>query len=232
MAEEFDFGTYWLNKFYNNIAAFRDEETAKRVTEGAENINSKSSSEEIISWTLRALDRLEKFVDGSIVRKIMIACSCHYPQSELLEFQELYAETGDSDLVLRKLQDKFESFLRNVLKLGEKMIAEIKLRGWGFAGFKNRNMIIATKIPKSGYLKQYLKEEDPEKRRELYCHCPRIRDAVRLGKSIPPNYCYCGAGFYKNIWETILQKPVEIEVQKTIFLCDDGCSFKITLPVD
>ncbi len=232
MAEEFDFETYWLNKFNKNITAFSDGETAKRVTEGAENINSKSSSGEIISWTLRALDRLEKLVGNSIVRKIMIACACHYPQSELLEFQELYAETGDSDLVHHKLQDKFESFLRNVLKLDEKMIAEVKRRGWGVAGFKNGNTIIVAKIPKSGYLKEYLDEKNPEKRREIYCHCPRIRDAVKLGKSIPPNYCYCGAGFYKNIWETILQKPVEIEVQKSIFLGDDECSFKITLPLD
>lgn len=167
-----------------------------------------------------------------MVGKIMLGCACHYPQSELEEFKQLYAETGDSDLVHSKLQEKFEGFLRNVLKLDEKMIAEVKRRGWGVAGFKKGNTVIAAKIPKSDYLKQYLDEKDPEKRREIYCHCPRIRDAVKLGKSIPANYCYCGAGFYKNIWETILQKPVEIEVQKSVFLGDDECGFKITLPVD
>jgi len=232
MSEEFDFETYWLNKLYKSLVGHSGEEMARKVTKGAENIISKSSPEDIISWTQKTMDRLERFVDDSVVRKIMLECACHYPQSELDEFRQLYAETGDSDLVHSKLQDKFEIFLRNVLMLDEEMIADVKRRGWGVAGFKNGNTIVATKIPKSGYLKQYLKEKDPEKRREIYCHCPRIRDAVKLGKSISANYCYCSAGFYKNIWETILQKPVEVEVQKSIFLGDDECRFKITLPAD
>ncbi len=49
-----------------------------------------------------------------------------------------------------------------MLKLDEKMIAEVKRRGWGVAGFIKGNTIIATKIPKSGYLKQYLDEKNPE----------------------------------------------------------------------
>ncbi|MDP8313735.1 MAG: DUF6144 family protein [Candidatus Celaenobacter antarcticus] len=232
MSENFDFETDWLNKFHKNITRFSDEETAQKVTEGAEGLNSKSNPEDIISWTQHALDRLERFVDDSEVRKILLESACHYPQSELEEFKQLYAETRDVDLVHRKLQEKFERFLSNVLKLDEKMIAEVERRGWGVAGFKKGNTIIVAKIPKSGYLKQYLDEKDPEKRREIYCHCPRIRDAVKLGKSIPSNYCYCSAGFYKNIWETILQKPVEIEMLKSIFLGDDECQFKITLPVD
>ncbi len=232
MSEKFDFETYWLNKFYKNITISADEETAKKVTIGAEGLNSKTSPEDVITWTQQALDRLEKFVGESEIRKIMLESACHYPQSDLEEFQQLYSETRDIDLVHRRLQEKFERFLRGVLKLDEKMIAEVKRRGWGVAGFIKGNTIIATKIPKSGYLKQYLDEKNPEKRREIYCHCPRIRDAVALGKSVSVNYCYCGAGFYKNIWETILQKPVEIEVLKSIYLGDDECQFKIALPVD
>jgi len=42
--------------------------------------------------------------------------------------------------------------------------------------------------------------------RQYYCHCPRIRDVLKGGETIPVLYCYCGAGFYKGIWEEILQK--------------------------
>ena len=53
--------------------------------------------------------------------------------------------------------------------LDEKLIEEILKRGWGLAGVKKGNTIIATKIPKSGYLAEYMKETDPEKRRRYYC---------------------------------------------------------------
>jgi len=69
MSENFDFETDWLNKFHKNITRFSDEETAQKVTEGAEGLNSKSNPEDIISWTQHALDRLERFVDDSEVRK-------------------------------------------------------------------------------------------------------------------------------------------------------------------
>lgn len=45
-----------------------------------------------------------------------------------------------------------------------------------------------------------------------------------------PTYCYCGAGFYKGIWEEILKKPVKVEVLKTVMKGDDICQIAIYLP--
>ena len=90
--------------------------------------------------------------------------------------------------------------------------AEIVSRGWGAAGVLQDGTIIATKIPKSDNLLQYLREEDPVKKRQHYCHCPRIRAVLMTGATISPTYCYCGAGFYKGIWEEILQRFPVIEV--------------------
>jgi predicted hydrocarbon binding protein len=87
-------------------------------------------------------------------------------------------------------------------------------------------------IPKSGYLFEYLMEADPEKRRETYCHCPRVRDALKISETIPPIYCYCGAGFYIGIWEEILQKPVEVEVLETVLSGDVVCKIAIQMPLN
>lgn len=129
------------------------------------------------------------------------------------------------------LKEQFESFLKGTLGLDEKLKEEILKRGWGLAGIKKGNTIIATKIPKSGYLAEYIKETNPEKKRQYYCHCPRMRDALKTSEAISPTYCYCGAGFYKGIWEEILQKPVEVKLLESVLKGDDVCKIAVHLPL-
>ena len=43
-------------------------------------------------------------------------------------------------------------------------------------------------------------------------------------------FCYCGAGYYKNIWEIILQKPVEVTLTKSVLRGDDVCRVEVHLP--
>ncbi len=110
------------------------------------------------------------------------------------------------------------------------MVADVVARGWGSAGVREGNTIIATKIPKSGYLRQYLEEDDPDRRRAYYCHCPRIRAVLQTSERISPTYCYCGAGFYQGIWERILGQPVEVEVLESVLKGDDVCKVRVYLP--
>ena len=77
-----------------------------------------------------------------------------------------------------------------------------------------------------------MKETDPEKKRQYYCHCPRVRDALSTSETISPTYCYCGAGFYKGIWEEILQEPVAVEVLESVFQGDEVCKVAVYLPSD
>jgi hypothetical protein len=143
--------------------------------------------------------------------------------------REEYEISRDIGTVHRMLQEQFESFLKTSLGLNEGLVEDIVSRGWGSAGVRKGNTIIATKIPKSTYLVDYLKECDPEKRRQYYCHCPRIRDSVKASIAISPVYCYCGAGFYSGIWKEITQKPVKVELLKSVLKGDDVCTFSVTL---
>jgi len=146
--------------------------------------------------------------------------------------RKTYEATQDIDLVHHTLQEQFESFLKDTLQLSDELIKEIVERGWGSAGVKKGNTIIATKIPKSGYLIEYMQETDPERKRRLYCHCPRIRDVLKTCETISPTYCYCGAGFYKGIWEEILQRPVEVKVLESVLKGDAVCKIAVHLPSD
>ena len=199
---------------------------------GSEDFSDNSSREEVINWSKEAMKKLDSLVDEKRRIEIMTGCACQYPKSDLKEMRKTYEETKDIDLVHQMLQEQFVSFLKNSLKLNNELIEEIVKRGWGSGGVKKGNTIIATKIPKSGYLIEYMQETDPEKKRALYCHCPRIREAIKSGTKISLTYCYCGAGFYRGIWEYILQQSVKVEVLESVLRGDDVCKIEIHLPLE
>jgi predicted hydrocarbon binding protein len=230
MSEGQDFERAWLAKLAGCLDEIAGEEIRKEVMTGSEGLSSQSSRQEVIAWTQRAMERLESLVDQESSKQIMTGCACQYPRSDLQEIRRQYEATKNVDLAHRMLQVKFESFLRDTLELSGELFEEIVGRGWGLAGVKKGNTIIATKIPKSGYLIEYMKETNPELKRQYYCHCPRVRDALKTSETIPPIYCYCGAGFYKGIWEEILQEPVEVEVLETVLKGDEVCTIAIYLP--
>jgi predicted hydrocarbon binding protein len=59
-----------------------------------------------------------------------------------------------------------------------------------------------------------------------------VRDALSTSETISPTYCYCGAGFYKGIWEEILQEPVAVEVLESVVQGDEVCKIAVYLPSD
>jgi predicted hydrocarbon binding protein len=230
MSAESDFEKYWLTKFSNCLDAHVGEEIRKTVMEGSEELSERSDRLEVIAWSKQAMDRLDSLVDDQNRREIMTGCACQYPKSDLKSIREAYETTGDINMAHRMLQEQFESFLKNTLKIDDEIFKEIVSRGWGAAGVKRGDTITATKIPKSGYLIEYMKETDPEKKRQLYCHCQRVRDVLKSSETISPTYCYCGAGYYKGIWEEILQKPVKVELLASVIRGDDVCAVTIYLP--
>lgn len=227
---ETDFEKRWVAKFSDCLGRSAGEEVRKKVLQGSERITSRSSRKEIIEWTRQAMDRLDALVDEEKRIEIMTGCACQYPESDLQEIRKAYQQTKDIDLVHTMLQEKFLSFLRDSLKLSDELVEDIANRGWGLAGVRKGNTIIATKMPKSGNLVEYLKETDPKKRQALYCHCPRIRETIGPSAQISLTYCYCGAGFYKGIWEYILQQPVKVELLESVLRGDEVCKVAIHLP--
>jgi len=230
MAEKFDFEHAWLAKFSNCLNEVAGEEIREIVMQGSYSLSADTEPLEVIHWSQVAMQRLETSVDDRSLKSIMTGCACQYPKSELQDLRRDYEATKDINLVHRKLQARFETFLRETLGLEEDLVVEVVEKGWGTAGIRNGDTIIATKIPKSGFLEEYLKEGDTEKKRQIYCHCPRVRDALTLSEKLPTSYCYCGAGFYKGIWEEILQEPVEVEVLESVLSGGEVCKVAIHLP--
>ncbi len=224
-----DFECAWLAKLSQALDEVAGPEIRRTVMQGSETLSSQSSPPERIDWSRQAMERLQSLVDTEGCRAVMTSCACQYPPAELRTLREAYAQTGDIDLVHRMLQEKFESFLRDHLGLSDAQVETVVAGGWGLAGIKRGNTIEAIKIPKSGNLIAYLEETDRERRRQDYCHCPRIRAVLATSETIPAIYCYCGAGFYQGIWEEILQRPVRVEVLETVMDGGEVCRIAIHL---
>lgn len=232
MSNNLDFEQTWLFKLSSCLEQVSGEQIADQVMAGSEKLTMDSSRADVIAWSCQAMDRLDSLVDGEARREIMTGCACQVPKSDLKKARQAWEATGDLDLVHGMLQARFKSFLVNVLQLDEALIQEIVARGWGLAGVRQGATIIATKIPKSGYLVEYMRETDPEVKRRFYCHCPRIRDVLDSGETLSATYCYCGAGYYKGIWEEILQQPVEVELLESVLQGDEVCRVAVHLPLE
>jgi hypothetical protein len=231
MKRDLDFERQWQEKLKQAISSRTVDAPQSLILEGGADISDGSPASERLAWTCEMLKRLGEFLDLETSQKILTDCHCSYPLGNLLDVKLEYRVYGDVDRALEMLQDKFETFLRQDLELEEKLIEKIIKEGWGLAGRRKGNSIIATKIPKSAYIHEYFKEEDPVRKRQLYCHCPRVRDEAGNGKDLPLTYCYCGAGFYKGIWEEILGEPVEVELLESVMQEDSVCKIAIHLPI-
>jgi hypothetical protein len=165
MTQEFDFERYWLAKFADCLDEIAGETIREQVMAGSAELSDQASRSDVIAWSQRAMERLDSLVDEQGRRAIMTGCACQYPKADLQPMREHYESTGDVDAAHQMLLAQFEAFLKNTLELDDEMIADIVGRGWGAAGVKQGNTIVATKIPKSGYLVEYMNETDPEKKR-------------------------------------------------------------------
>jgi hypothetical protein len=224
------FDLRWRGKLARALDGAVGEETRRRVMKGAEKLTAGLSGDELIGWTRGAMGRLEKQVGEDDWKHIMTQCACQYPKERLEHMRRKYAETRDLNLMHRMLQEQFLATTKDFLGLDDGQLEDIQRRGWGVAGVREGDTIVATKMPFEFH--RYFEATTPKERRYRFCHCQGVREVIRRGDIFPKIYCYCGAGFYRGIWEHILQRPVKVEVLDSVLCGGDFCRIAIHLPHD
>ena len=223
----FDFEKLWLGKLSVMLEKLRGGEFRDSVMKSARNQTDTSPKERTITWTAKTVEKLSAALTEEELHDVFTGCSCHYPPARLAPIRDAFAASGSFPEALDLLRDQFLATLRDGMMLDDEVIHGLLDQGMGPAGILEENRIVATKIPKSRNLRAWLAEDDPGSRRELYCHCPRINKALELGIEIPVEYCLCGAGFYRNIWETITGEQVRVEVLESVQKGDDVCRIAV-----
>jgi predicted hydrocarbon binding protein len=58
------------------------------------------------------------------------------------------------------------------------------------------------------------------------CYCPLVKDGPA---TLPYSYCFCSRGWMKELFETVMGKPVEVELIQSIKRGAENCKFTIQI---
>ena len=180
----------------------------------------------LLKWTENLMKKLKENLAQDEINEVMIGCACITSKDYLENIRNEYAKTKDLKKAHAMLQEAFEKFIRQYKNLDDEQMDILRKKDWGSAGKLEGNTILSTKIPKEFH--KYFQTTDAQKKKYYYCHCPRIRDLfLNNEKPLDVNYCYCSAGFTKDIWEYILQKKVRVEIIESLMKGDEVCKIAI-----
>ncbi len=223
------FESAWVVKLAGQLKDHAGVEIGEAIMDGCELHKTSRPMEEIVASTHDAVKRLKLAVNEETFHNIMTGCACLYPSERLKPMKDHYAATGDLVSTHKMLQEQFEADVKVNQKLSDKDLDFIRTNYWGVAGRLEGNYIYATKMPTRFH--DFMAAKPKEEKDYNYCHCPRIKDVfLKPDLKLTKDFCYCSAGYYKDIWQQIIGKSVKVEVLKSLLGGDDVCLIRVQLP--
>ena len=190
----------WTDKLSRSLERFAGATNMKEIMAGCgklEELDEEARAEQAREITARLDERVH---DEETKIKIMTECSCECYTEHIEEFRREYRKSGDIDKLLDIMYGKV--FLVRPVREG--------------------NIVHITKAPR--FPEEHRNAKTPEEKRYYFCHCDHVR---AIKGRISPTYCYCGAGWCKKIWEAVLEKPVRVDILKSVLQGDELCQFAV-----
>jgi effector-binding domain-containing protein len=202
----------WLARMSRELDRLAGEDIRHQVMAGSERLTALSPPDEKVQWVKGAMEQLTAVVNEETQREIMTGCAHIFPEERIQELRTQFQQLGDIDKLLELMgQDR---------SVGE--------HSFYSAPRREGKIIYTTKIPFDP--KGYEEATDMVVKRYHYCHCPLVKEAILKGEKISSTFCYCGSGWFKRLWQGILEQPVKVEMLKSVLQGDDCCTFAIHLP--
>ncbi len=190
----------WPERLISNVNRLAGKPIADEIKQGADGIK---IEEDQAVWAKRAVDKIIKLIpDKSLQQEILTSCACPHDKDIVEDLRLLYEKTGDID---------------KVIKASYKRIFYTMPR-------RQNDTIYITKIAASKDAFDRASAETDKRR--YYCHCLNVRT---LADEMNPLHCYCGAGWYRSIFEKILGRPVTVELVKSLTRGDNECVIAIDI---
>jgi hypothetical protein len=155
-------------------------------------------------WAAQAVATLDRLVANEETRhEILSRCACRCATDRIEDLRAAYERRPDLDHLLELMHG--DPFLNPPERDGR--------------------IVYITKAPRDP--ERFAAATTADERRRTFCHCEYIRAAVG---PVSPTYCYCGAGWVRQIFEGILRQPVRVEVIHSVLQGDDCCRLAVHLP--
>lgn len=205
----------WDRRLADGAKKVLGEHTREHLMAGIEAITPSSSFDEYRAWIQGAIERLDALtVNEEQKCQVVSHCAHVFPQERIEHLRVIY-EQGDFDEILREMYtDDF----------------------WYEKPVRRGKVIYMRKNPFDP--EGYAIAKTSAERRKAYCHCPFVRPYLEENSlqhkatTLSPTFCYCGAGWYRQLWEGIICQPVKIEHVESLLKGNDQCTLTITLPFD
>jgi effector-binding domain-containing protein len=203
----------WERLLDNHLVRVLGEEAASQVISGREVLTINASVEDRFQWVKNAVTNLDQAAGDGECFEILSRCAHVFPASQIAKLREVFLE----------VEYRGGDFLESVDAVLDFMERD---PGWGEGARREGYTIYSAKGPRdpAGYEKATTVEE----KKKAYCFCPLIRENLEGG--MPPGFCYCGSGWYRQQWEGVLDQPVKIEIVRSLLQGDELCEFAIILP--
>jgi len=202
----------WLDRLAAGVEAAAGPAAREDVLDGAEEAGLGAAPDERAAWLAGALDRLADAVPDAEARaRVLQGCAHRFPPLRIARMRALYQAEG-LDAVLAAMN------------------ADTSDRGlsWYEDPRRSGRTILVAKNPadREGHAAARTDRE----RRAACCHCGLVKRTI-LGEREPhAEWCHCGAGWYAQLWEGILGRPVRVAVLESVLAGDERCRFAIHLP--
>jgi effector-binding domain-containing protein len=185
-------------------------EARRMLMQGIGSITPSSSFDDYTTWIQGAIERLDALTDDDEIKcRVVSHCAHVFPQERIDHLRAIY-ERGEFDDILREMYtDDF----------------------WYEEPVRRGNVLYMRKNPFNP--EGYANAATPAERRKAYCHCPFVHPYLdEIPAKLSLTFCFCGAGWYRRLWEGILGRPVMIEHVETLLKGHDQCTLTITLPLE
>jgi effector-binding domain-containing protein len=200
----------WDQHLAEGVEQVLSPAACQQVMAGIEAITVESSAEAYREWIHAAMRRLDALTDDLGIKYKIVSCCAHvFPQERIDLLRGLYEQSHDIDEVLSEMY-KDPDWYEDPVRKG----SQLHMR----------------KVPFNA--EAYRQATTPAERRQAYCHCAFVRPYLAEAPArISPTFCWCGAGWYRRLWEGILGQPIQVEHVETLVKGNDQCTLVITLPL-
>ncbi len=203
----------WLGRLHDGLDRLAGVAVRHHVLGGSDELSPSSDPSVKIAWMKGAMARLDAAVDDEDRRReIMCGCAHVYPKKQIAKLKSDYERLGSVDALIEDIaQDP----------------------GYGGAPYyrdpaRSGNVIFIDKNPQER--EKHEAATDPAVKRAAACHCPVVKAAILAGEDVSFTFCSCGTGWFKPLWETVVEAPVKVVCEGSVLRGDESCKFAIYLP--
>jgi hypothetical protein len=205
----------WTGRLERNVERVLGRAARQEIMAGCQALTIESTPDERFEWVKGAMERLDRLATEPQKYDAVSSCAHVFPPSQIAKLRAVYVEA------LAQVDDP----LLAVDAVLDFMATD---PGWGERPRREGRVLYAAKAPRDP--QGYENARDEMEKRKAYCFCPLVRDDLDGG--MPRTFCYCGAGWYRQQWETTLGRPVQIEIVQSVLRGDEVCQFAIHLPAE